>query len=64
MLARLGNVLYWAGCLISIVIVGLVLYGIAFGTGQGNPFIQGLLLVIAAGSWLIGRACQYVLSGN
>jgi uncharacterized membrane-anchored protein len=60
MLARLGNVLYWLGCGLAIVVtaVGAV---IAHDTGLGF-FVAAL--VIAALIWLVGRACRYVLSGN
>jgi hypothetical protein len=60
MAARLGNVLYWAGTLIACLIVGLIAYAVLFGTGKGDPFLQGLGLFVAAVIWLIGRAARAV----
>jgi hypothetical protein len=59
MSARLGNVLYWASCIIA----GLPLYATWI---DGNFNNAGLVMFSAAISvviWLIGRACRYVLAG-
>jgi hypothetical protein len=67
MLARLGNVLYWAGCIFAAIIVGLGIYVFWIAEGQvrsnGVPVLIGFL-VVAIAVWAIGRACRYVLSGT
>ena len=61
MLARLGNVLYWAACLLTLV--PLLAFGwMAFDNGGIVPFVIGIL--IAGLIWLVGRACRYVLAGT
>jgi hypothetical protein len=65
MVARLGNVLYWLGCILAgLFIVG----GVAewFGEARYRPDGYGIIIgfaVVAFIIWLIGRACRYVLSG-
>jgi len=64
MLPRLGNVLYWGGC----VLTGLVLVGglLMFGDmGNADTTFYAVLTVFAAVLiWLVGRAAKYVLAGN
>jgi hypothetical protein len=64
MAARLGYVVYWAGTLVACLIAGLIAFAVLFGTGKGDPFLQGLGLLVAAAIWLIGRATCYVLAGR
>jgi hypothetical protein len=64
MVARLGNVLYWAGTLIACLVAGLIAYAVLFGTGEGDWLLPGLALFVAAAIWLIGRAARYVLAGR
>jgi hypothetical protein len=64
MAARLGVVLYWAGTLVACLIAGVIVYAVLFGTGKGDPLLQGLGLFVAAAIWLIGRATCYVLAGR
>ena len=66
MLARLGDVLYWLGCGVAVL---FILAGVAMGTSDNNAGADVAPLVIYFGggaiiSWLIGRACRYVLSGT
>lgn len=66
MLARLGNVFYWLGCILAALIAAA---GIAewFGEAQYRPDGYGIIIGFAVGTfivWLIGRACRYVLSGT
>jgi len=66
MLARLGNVLYWLGCILAAVLItgGIALW---IGEGQSSPngyYILSGFAVVALVVWLIGRACRYVLSGT
>lgn len=63
MTARLGNVLYWAGCAIA----GLIALGcIAVGfSGRDDSTITALLLFApAVVVYLIGRALRYILAGT
>jgi hypothetical protein len=64
MLARLGDVLYWAGCLLGILLVvaAVALYNV--GTGGDKVVIPPILIGFAVVVWLIGRACRYVLAGR
>lgn len=71
MLARLGDVLYWAGCILAVVPIGFVVcVMIADGGLQSPPqtlfelWPFAALLGISAVPWLIGRACRYVLAGR
>ena len=66
MLARLGNVLYWLGCIVAalLVIGGFALW---FSEGRYRPDGYNVLIgfgVVAFVVWLIGRACRYVLAGT
>ena len=62
MLARLGNVLYWTGCLLGILLVvaAVALYSDAPMDRLHSAIYIGLAVVV----WLIGRACRYVLAGR
>src|SRR6516225_11804472 len=57
MLARLGNVLYWFGCMIA---AALMLGAIGVEADEDKHFLAGTAIVL----WLLGRACRYVLSGD
>jgi len=46
------------------LIAGGIAYAVLFGTGTGDPLLQGLALFVAAIIWLIGRAARYVLAGR
>lgn len=62
--ARLGEVIYWAGCVMAAAIIMLWVYLTSLGTGLGD--VTGFLFfaVVAGVVWIIGRACRYVLSGK
>lgn len=62
MAARLGQVFYWAGCVVAAVILLLGLPTIFNPDGPGFPILSAL--VVAFVIWLIGRACLYVLAGR
>ena len=70
MLARLGQVLYWAACGIAALCTawGLFVFGIILVGGSTDPMATGLYgtkwLIGAIGAWLIGRATLYVLAGK
>lgn len=64
MLVRLGEVLYWAGCIISALILtaGVLLFS---GTTGGDLLFYASLTAIAAIlTFLLGRAARYVLAGS
>jgi hypothetical protein len=68
MAARLGNVLYWVGCIAAAFV--LALFGLMWATGflGGDPetpiFYGVIAAIIAAICWGVGRACRYVLAGT
>jgi hypothetical protein len=61
MVARLGNVLYWTGCLVVVLILGALVY--AWAAQALELFNVPVLLIIAVLIWLFGLACRYVLGG-
>jgi hypothetical protein len=64
MLARLGDVLYWTGWLLSILLVVAAVAFYILGSGGDKVVIPPLLIGLAVVVWLIGRACRYVLAGR
>jgi hypothetical protein len=65
MAARIGNVIYWLGCIIAalFVLAGVAEY-IAEGSSRGGEGVLILVVFLVLGfvSWLIGRALRYILS--
>lgn len=61
-LARLGEVIYWAGCLAALGFIALLGY-IVWTKGPELAEIV-VLLGFALASWLFGRAVLYVLAGR
>jgi hypothetical protein len=62
MLARLGDVLYFAGCLLG---VPLVATAIAYYNFEYIKLAELLIVIgLAVIVWMIGRACRYVLAGK
>jgi hypothetical protein len=66
MIVRLGNVLYWFGCGVAVLILVIgVLQLITEGsTRSGEIWIVIGFIIAALIVWLIGRSCRYVLSGK
>jgi hypothetical protein len=66
MLARLGNVLYWTGCLLGILLVSaaVAFYSLAAGERAEIVLFSALFIGLGVVVWLIGRACRYVLAGH
>jgi hypothetical protein len=63
MLARLGRVLYWLGCIIASVIVALDAYmWVMIWQQQGELGYSIFFVVIAFLVWLVGRLCRYLLA--
>jgi hypothetical protein len=63
-LARLGDVLYWIGCVLAAIVV---VWGAVFcfaGDRADDPYLFSLVAVAAFSIWVIGRACRYILSGK
>src|SRR5262245_25160256 len=62
--AKLGNVLYWLGCIIAALIVGVAigLYVNEDSAPSDDLPKVGFLIFMAAIVWAIGRACRYVLA--
>jgi hypothetical protein len=61
MAARLGNGLYWLGCIVAAAFIAFDMYDAAQNGIIGHTRVFFLSAVIA---WLIGRACQYLLAGK
>ena len=67
MLARLGDVLYWTGCLLGILLVAaaVAFYNLAANiTPKDMTLVLAILIGLGLIVWLIGRACRYVLAGR
>ena len=65
MAARLGRVLYWLGCAISIfVFVGTMVFVNAVADGKPNASEYVFIAFCAAVPWVIGRALRYILAGE
>jgi uncharacterized membrane protein YvlD (DUF360 family) len=66
MTARLGNVLYWLGCIVAALVMVL---GVAEYVMEGHSRSDGVwiflgFIVVAFIAWIIGRACRYVFGGG
>jgi hypothetical protein len=66
MLARLGDVLYWSGCLLGVLFVAAAVAFYNFATIKPAEIVLVSAVLIGLGIivWLIGRACRYVLAGR
>lgn len=64
MLARLGNVVYWLGCILAAATVAFWVVLVHTTNDGRDAFGVALFAIVAVGFWLIGRAFRYVLSGN
>jgi hypothetical protein len=64
MIARLGIVLYWFGCLLAVA--ALIIGGAVTLNAPPNPAWGPLATGAGVGVvfWLIGRACLFVLAGR
>jgi hypothetical protein len=60
-LARLGNVLYWLGCIAAVALIGLAVWIWVDDAQGGTAIVFGTLGVIA---WLIGSVCRYALTAD
>ena len=69
MAERLGNVLYWFGSGVSLIVGCGTLLAISYQYFEkGDDEIALIILMFGApiciGSWLFGRVCRYVLAGR
>lgn len=66
MLARLGDVLYWLGCIIAAVVTatgGFIWF--VEGRNRADGLIMfSFFIICAIAVWLIGRACRYVFAAR
>jgi hypothetical protein len=62
MLARLGDVIYWFGCIVAAVILALGVFDYWFG--RDGLVVLGSWAALAGIPWLIGTAIRYVLTGR
>ena len=65
MLARLGNVIYWLGCILAVLFC-VVMFAIAdFNLPNANVWLGVLIIAgYAFGIWLVGLAIRYILGGG
>ena len=64
MLSRLGDVLYWLGCILAAIVV---VWGGVFafrGDNADDPYLFSVVAVAAFAIWVVGRALRYILSGK
>ena len=69
MAARLGNVLYWLGCLVAAAsILWAIVNAWVLFTGSLLPMDNVVIIMIslaaAVAAWVVGRACRYILAGT
>ena len=64
MLTRLGQVFYWAGSLIALLLLGVAAYGALAGRGDERWLAIGIAASAAVVVWMLGRAILYVLAGK
>jgi hypothetical protein len=64
MLARLGDILYWLGCVIAALILAIDTYlWVLEGLARSNGVLASIKLqVVAVIIWLVGRAYRYGLA--
>jgi len=62
MLARLGDVIYWLGCIVAGAFLALGVFDYWFSRGGLVVLISWMAL--AAGLWLVGEAIRYILSAR
>jgi hypothetical protein len=64
MLARLGNTLYWLGCIVGALLIGLGSWVWFLRTHPGDVGTAIILTALAIAVWLIGRACRHIFAGT
>ena len=62
---RIGNLLYWVGCIVAVLVAGTgVAIYVADGAKNDGLILMGFLLVFAAFPWAIGKAFLYIFSAR
>ena len=62
---RLGKVLYWLSCIGAVFVAGTgVAIYVAAGAKNDGLILMGVLLVLAALPWAIGKAFLYIFSAR
>jgi hypothetical protein len=62
MLVDLADLIYWFGCIVAAVILGIGVFSYWFG--QGGLSVLGSWAALAAILWLVGYAIRYILAGR
>ena len=61
-MVRFSNLIYWMGCAGALVMGGLGLASLIFGSGN-ERFASAAFLGIGAGAaWLVGRAARFLVT--
>jgi hypothetical protein len=67
MAARLGQVLYWTGCGLAVLVLSIgawAYFGMCRGDNCLYPYVAFVALPVAGVSWLVGLAARYILAGK
>jgi hypothetical protein len=64
MAARLGDVLYWLGCILAVLFLPLPLLALIDLVNPQTVLHPDYLIEAAIASWLTGRTLRYVLAGT
>ncbi len=64
LLGRLGNVLYWLGTSVAILLGGISVIVLVFGDKPERWLPCIFIAVVAAVFWGIGRTLRYFLAGS
>jgi len=56
-------VLYWIGCGVAVITIGLGVLAV-LNRGLGAWDFAFIMVIVAIGFWLAGRAVRYVLAGR
>ncbi len=62
---RLGNVIYWLGCILAaltLVPIPIIFLDLNYGDVKSRIMFSLLFSLVASGIWLAGLACRYVLT--
>ncbi len=65
MLARLGAVLYWLGCILAVMAIGIAVFFFLTEGMQSRDLPEFVgLLAIGCLFWLAGSAFRHIVSGK
>jgi len=66
MAARIGNVIYWLGCIIAglTVMAGVAVYIVEGHSRSDGVVVTAGFFITAFVFWLVGRAMRYVLAAR